>query len=145
MMTEESRDHPSPEEVARRLAWFNDYSARVDQRPPSLLLRCPCCRCKTLGERSVYEICPVCFWEDDGQDDQNADEVWGGPNGPLSLTEARANYRAFGASSERRRQFVRAPQPEELPTTAELTKASYLAAESFFFVLGLGLALLVYC
>src|SRR5262245_50189756 len=85
------------------------------ENPAKLPLRCPCCGCKSLGERYAWEICPVCFWEDDGQDDQNAAEVWGGPNGTLSLTEARANYRTFGASSERRRQFVRPPRPEELP------------------------------
>jgi hypothetical protein len=115
MMAELPRENPSPEEVARRLAWFNEYTARLDQQPPGLPLRCPCCGCNTLGERGVYEICPVCYWEDDGQDEQNADEVWGGPNGALSLTEARANYRAFGASSERRKKFVRAPRPDELP------------------------------
>jgi len=114
-MAEAPRDNPSPEEVARRQAWFNEYTARLDQQPPGLPLRCACCGCKTLGERCVYEICPVCFREDDGQDDQNADEVWGGPNGAMSLTEGRANYRAFGASSERRKQFVRPPRPDELP------------------------------
>src|SRR5262245_21961431 len=114
-MPEPPRENPSPEEVARRLAWFNEYTARLDRQPPELPLRCPVCGCKTLGERGGYEICPVCFWEDDGQDDQSADEVWGGPNGSLSLTEARVNYRAFGASSERLKQFVRPPRPEELP------------------------------
>jgi hypothetical protein len=114
-MAEVPHENPSSEEVGRRLAWFNKYTARLDQQPRGLPLRCPCCGCKTLGERGVYEICPVCFWEDDGQDEQNADEVWGGPNGALSLTEARANYRAFGASSERRKQFVRPPRPDELP------------------------------
>src|SRR5262249_6030280 len=43
--------------------------------------RCPCCHCLTLHERGGYEICPVCFWEDDGQDDHDADEGRGGPNG----------------------------------------------------------------
>jgi hypothetical protein len=38
-------------------------------------------------------VCPLCWWEDDGQDDPRADEVWGGPNGGLSLTEARRNFR----------------------------------------------------
>ena len=38
------------------------------------------------------ELYPVCFWEDDGQDDHDADEVRGGPSYTLSLTEARANY-----------------------------------------------------
>lgn len=77
-------------------------------------LRCPCCSCKTLGERGGYEICEVCGWEDDGQDNDNADEVLGGPNGALSLTQARANYRQFGASARERLTRVRAPRPEEL-------------------------------
>jgi hypothetical protein len=42
----------------------------------------------TLNERGGWEICAVCFWEDDGQDDHDADNVRGGPNGALSLTQA---------------------------------------------------------
>jgi hypothetical protein len=61
------------------------------------LLPCPCCRNLTLGERGVYEICEVCWWEDDGQDDAGADVVRGGPNGKLSLTEARENFGRYGA------------------------------------------------
>lgn len=30
------------------------------------LLPCPCCGYRTLQERGQYEICPVCSWEDDG-------------------------------------------------------------------------------
>ena len=33
---------------------------------------CPCCGYLTLDERGGYEICPVCYWEDDGQDDHDA-------------------------------------------------------------------------
>lgn len=76
---------------------------------------CPCCRYLTLGERSGYEICPVCFWEDDGQDDHDADEVRGGPNYHLSLTQARRNYAAYGACDERSVRHVRPPEPGELP------------------------------
>lgn len=43
-------------------------------------------------------MCPVCYWEDDGQDDADADTVRGGPNGGLSLSEARRNFEEFGAS-----------------------------------------------
>ncbi|MFD7947021.1 CPCC family cysteine-rich protein [Streptomyces sp. NPDC059744] len=76
---------------------------------------CPCCGFVTLDERGSYEICPVCFWEDDGQDDQDADRVRGGPNGRLSLTEARRNFHAMGACDERCTQFVRDPLPDEHP------------------------------
>ncbi|MCX5316995.1 CPCC family cysteine-rich protein [Streptomyces sp. NBC_00154] len=74
--------------------------------------RCPCCGFITLGERRNYEVCSACFWEDDGQDDHDADR---GPNGRLSLTEARRNFHAMGACDERCTQFVRAPRPDEHP------------------------------
>jgi hypothetical protein len=77
-------------------------------------LRCPCCFYRTLAARGDYEICPVCFWEDDGQDDHNADEVRGGPNAALSLTEARANYATHGACEPRFGPNVRPPQPNEM-------------------------------
>ncbi|MGV9885301.1 CPCC family cysteine-rich protein [Streptomyces sp. NPDC003006] len=52
--------------------------------------RCPCCGFITLGERAAFEICDVCYWEDDGQDEHDADEVRGGPNHDLSLRQAGA-------------------------------------------------------
>jgi hypothetical protein len=105
----------SSEEIARRTAWFHEYCDQLDRQPTELPLRCPCCGCKTLGERGAFEICPVCFWEDDGQDEHDAGVVRGGPNGALSLTQARTNYKSFGASDSRRNEFVRPPRPEELP------------------------------
>ena len=68
-----------------------------------------------MTERSAYEICPVCFWEDDGQDDHDADHVRGGPNGTLSLTAARANFQVLGACNERCTQYAAPPPPAELP------------------------------
>jgi hypothetical protein len=56
----------------------------------------------------------VCFWEDDGQDSHDADEVRGGPNGSLSLTQARQNFREFAASDRKSLQRVRKPRPEEI-------------------------------
>ena len=76
--------------------------------------RCPCCGYRTIEGGADYEICPVCFWEDDGQDDSDADEVRGGPNYELSLTQARQNFREFGACSRRVLQHVRKPKPDEL-------------------------------
>ncbi len=78
-------------------------------------LPCPCCGYLTASEFGSYEICPVCRWEDDGQTDNDADKVYGGPNERLSLTQARENYKRFGASSERRISMVRPPRPEEFP------------------------------
>ncbi|MEM8978214.1 MAG: CPCC family cysteine-rich protein [Pseudomonadota bacterium] len=59
-------------------------------------LPCPCCGFPTLSERGGYEICAICWWEDDGQDDESADEVWGGPNGKYSLSKARKNFEDHG-------------------------------------------------
>jgi len=56
------------------------------------LYRCPCCNKETLSERGAFEICHVCGWEDDGQDNHDADEVRGGPNGNPSLTKARQSF-----------------------------------------------------
>lgn len=114
-MGETPKETPSPEERARRLAWFDEYTARVNARPSNLPLRCPCCGCKTLTERIAFEICEVCYWEDDGQDDGDANECLGGPNGSLSLREARANYLRCGACEESMVGSVRPPRPEELP------------------------------
>lgn len=53
---------------------------------------CPCCGYPTIAERGAYEICSLCAWEDDGQDDADADAVAHGPNHDYSLTEARRNF-----------------------------------------------------
>jgi hypothetical protein len=75
--------------------------------------RCPCCGNRALHERGGDEICPVCFWQDDGQDDHDADVVRGGPNYDLSLTVARENYRRIGAADPKNLAHVRPPTNEE--------------------------------
>jgi hypothetical protein len=84
----------------------------MDEHAPSGQM-CPCCGFRTLSERRAWEICAICFWEDDSQGDADADEVWGGPNGDLSLTAARENYKRFGASDPRHLAHVRPPTDEE--------------------------------
>jgi hypothetical protein len=59
---------------------------------PAELVPCPCCHHRTLRERANFEICAECGWEDDGQDDGDAHVVRGGPNGRLSLVQARLDY-----------------------------------------------------
>jgi len=58
------------------------------------LFPCPCCGFPTLEERDAFDICEICWWEDDGQDDPHADEIWAGPNKDYSLTDARRNFLA---------------------------------------------------
>jgi hypothetical protein len=109
-----------PDDLGRRRQWFDRY---IDHQNRNSVRRpvgggpypCPCCGCRTLDERGGSDICPVCYWEDDGQDDHDAEVVRGGPNGALSLARARANYPAFGACEERMLEHVRPPRPDELP------------------------------
>jgi hypothetical protein len=80
---------------------FDRYLARVEkgELPPPVVgprVTCPCCGYPTLEERRTWDICPLCNWEDDGQDDSEADEVWGGPNRTYSLTDARRNFEQNG-------------------------------------------------
>ena len=77
------------------------------------LMACPCCGHATLTARGFYEICPVCFWEDDGQDNDDADLWHGGPN-RVSLREGRVNFLRFGASIEADCESVRRPTAEEV-------------------------------
>ena len=67
---------------------------------------CPCCGYATLDEVNAYELCKICFWEDDDQDDPNADECWGGPN-KVSLTDARKNFLEIGVSDPKDIEHVR--------------------------------------
>ena len=81
---------------------------------PAKTYRCPCCGFKTLKGRGQFEVCPVCFWEDDGQDESESSEVRGGPNGALSLRQAQLNFFQYGVVDERFKERVRGPEPEEL-------------------------------
>jgi len=63
---------------------------------PIKLESCPCCGHRTIGERGNYEICKMCWWEDDGQDNQHSEQVMGGPNYGISLVMGRYNYLIYG-------------------------------------------------
>ena len=60
------------------------------------------------------QICPVCFWEDDGVQFDDPDFT-GGANRP-SLNQARENFRRDGVVELRLKGHVRDPLPEEHPT-----------------------------
>lgn len=55
------------------------------------LTTCPGCGFPSFTKDWFHDICQVCNWQHDGQDDPHADEIWGGPNYELSLTENRLN------------------------------------------------------
>ena len=80
-----------------RKKWFHSYVGRASTgihrpRVEGILYACPCCGYPTMDERGCDDICLLCHWQDDGQDDPYAEEVWGGPNYSYSLEEARRNF-----------------------------------------------------
>lgn len=78
---------------------------------PVKWLGCPCCGSRTITERGQYEICKVCWWEDDGQDNESADEIYGGPNYEISLTQGRYNFLKFGLYDPERDDLMKLKEP----------------------------------
>src|SRR5262249_41653279 len=73
---------------------------------------CPCCGHIVFGEPpDSYDLCPICFWED-----ENVQLRWpdwaGGANRP-SLIDSQRNYRETGAMELRFTGKVRQPRPHE--------------------------------
>jgi hypothetical protein len=77
------------------------------------MFRCLCCGCATLGEQppGTFEICPVCYWEDDNVQAKNP--TLGGGANKVSLEEARRNFKTLGAISPEFVGMVRKPLPQE--------------------------------
>lgn len=83
--------------------------------------RCKCCGNYTIKDEPLdpniypgtFEICPVCFWEDDSLQFLKSN-MEGGAN-RVSLNQAQKNYLEFGASERRFLSFVRPPRKDELP------------------------------
>ena len=82
----------------------------VDRRYP-----CRCCGFWTLSDPQTgnYEVCPVCFWEDDAV--QNADPEYEGGTNRVSLSEARGKYIRIGDCEKRSVGSVRSPMAAEFP------------------------------
>ena len=77
-------------------------------------LPCLVCGNLTITARGAFDICPVCHWEDEG-DIKNADIPSHGPNGVLSLQQARLNFKKYGAVEEQFVDLVRAAQTDGIP------------------------------
>ncbi|ADB39206.1 CPCC family cysteine-rich protein [Spirosoma linguale] len=77
--------------------------------------QCPCCGYYTFQEPvdNHFDICPVCYWEDDGVQLHNP-TYEGGAN-QVSLLEARNNYKKYGVIEPGFRSHNRTPFPDELP------------------------------
>ncbi len=87
-------------------------SEHVDDEAAAVRFPCPCCgRLVFDGSPGSYEICPVCFWEDD-----LVQLRWpsfeGGAN-RLSLVECQRNFQDFGAKESRVLKHVRPARESE--------------------------------
>jgi len=100
-----------------RPSWFIEAAGYLAGRDTPLGRRyaCPCCGFLTLVEAptGTYDICEVCFWEDDNAQFHDPDYE-GGAN-KVSLNQARENFRLHGVSEIRFEADVRSPLPEEHP------------------------------
>ncbi len=76
---------------------------------------CPCCGFLTLheGPPGTFQVCPVCFWEDDFV--QFTDHSCRGGANRMSLDEARKNFSIMGACGEEFIAKIRSPSPGEHP------------------------------
>ena len=73
---------------------------------------CPCCGHLTLEQGpGAYELCPVCYWEDDGGQLRYPTSS-DGANG-ISLVEAQQNHGRLGAVHKRFKSKVRPPRANE--------------------------------
>jgi len=76
-------------------------------------IKCACCGYLTIED--VHNICPVCFWQKDPDQEKDIDEFdeeWGANQ--VSLRQAIANYKKFGVSDARTKRHVRPPNKDEL-------------------------------
>jgi hypothetical protein len=89
-------------------SYLEDEIARAGYGPfevigeAEVLFECPCCRFRTLDRRGEYDICNVCFWEDNGCNDP---ERYCGPN-HMTLAEGRTNFERLGVSEPGAEDFV---------------------------------------
>jgi len=76
--------------------------------------KCRCCGYLTFEgspQENAYDICPVCFWENDGC---KSDEDYSEPN-HMTLGEAKQNYVKFGACDQQSAENTRSPMYFEVP------------------------------
>lgn len=74
------------------------------------LYTCPCCGYRTFGQfPGSYDICHVCFWEDDQI--QILDPWYAGGANKPSLAAAQQNFQRIGACDKHGKQFVKGVLP----------------------------------
>ncbi|WP_295122253.1 CPCC family cysteine-rich protein [uncultured Chitinophaga sp.] len=81
----------SNEYLAKTLSRVHNEEIEIDGDP---LPHLPCCCCgyRTIARKAHLEICPVCFWEDDGD---CVPERYSEENA-MTLSEAQRNFEEWG-------------------------------------------------
>ena len=84
----------------------------MDKQPRKYF--CPCCGYDTLDEEppGTYQICKICFWEDDPI--QFYDPNYKGGANTVSLIQAQKNFEMFGACEKKFIENVMPPTPENI-------------------------------
>jgi len=74
---------------------------------------CPCCGFLSFGEPpGSYDICPICFWEDDELQLEYGTTLAGGANKP-TLQDAQRTFVSCGACEPEMVAHVRKPGPSD--------------------------------
>lgn len=105
------------------------YSDAMNKYP------CPVCRALTFDKQDqIGDICPFCWWELDGwQDDvDDINAPMHGPNSDLGVLQARKNYHALGASQKDLVEYVSKRKPRKLafPTKQEIIQMTQWLIDS---------------
>jgi hypothetical protein len=89
-------------------------AAQLECAPEGYRRACPCCGYRTLCDLfpGSYEICPVCFWEDDLVQFEDPNQGCGANH--VSLMQARKKYVVFGACEKEALPHVRRPLASEV-------------------------------
>ncbi len=93
-----------------------NYSHILSQKPEHKqapkTYTCPCCGYITLSESpGNYDICKICYWEDDPK--QRSDPGLKSGANIHSLKEAQQNYIKYGYCEERIKKHVKKPTPSD--------------------------------
>src|SRR5689334_8832415 len=74
---------------------------------------CPCCGHLVFGEPpGSYDVCPICYWEDDALQLEYATTLSGGAHRP-TLQEAQRNFVSLGAREAEFTTYARRPTAAE--------------------------------
>jgi hypothetical protein len=95
------------EYLSKRVSAILDSNQEVEGLQEELY-SCPCCEFKTLSTKGEYDVCSVCFWEDDGNTDPN---YYSSPN-HMTLAKARENFVEFGGVNRSSLQFLQSDRLE---------------------------------